>query len=165
MSSELTISEIDDLLGRSPTSIGDGFVGLGDPEGTERLGRALAERCASLEPTCLLVWERPHDLVLAHVAARALGVPAVRAFNLDGLVSFEGDFPPGRRTVLLADAFRAAEPVRAMCALAAQQGQQVVGAAALVDLQGPGTDELAQQQVSLSALTVRTAEETETSDG
>lgn len=128
------------------------YLALRDPDGAERLGSALAEQCRSYAPTGLLTWEEPHDLVLAHIVARTLGIGAVRAYNQDGLVAFQGTFAPTGRVLLVADTYRSAESVRALCSLAGQQGQQVVGAAALRDIGGPGHAELDQQDVPLVAV-------------
>jgi hypothetical protein len=166
MSSELSSSEIEGLLSRGISGNGAGYVSIRDPHGAEQLAVELARRCQAQRPTCLLIWERPHDLILAHCVAREMGVTAVRAYDSDGLVGFEGDFPAaGGRVLLLADTFSSAESVRAMRAVAEQQGQEVVAAAALRDLGGPGHEELDLLQVPLIALVRQTSNEAEARDG
>lgn len=132
MSAELSRSEIEDLIARGLNSSGTGYTALTDPQGAERLGAELARRCEAHRPSCLLIWQGPHDLVLAHIVARTLGTPIVRAHNSEGLVEIDGTFPKdGGRVLLVGDVFISAEVVRALCATAQQQGQKVVAAASL----------------------------------
>lgn len=128
------------------------YNGLQDPEGSEQLGHDLARELSEFEPTRLLIWQDSADIVLGYVVARTLGIPAIRSYDLDGLVAFDGTFDDGGRLVLVADAFRRAEPVRAMCALARQQSHEVVAAGALVSIEGPGSDELELQGVPAVSL-------------
>lgn len=166
MSSELSTSEIESLLSRGITRNGAGYVGIRDPHGAEQLAVELARRCQDHRPTCLVIWERPHDLILAHCVAREMGVAAVRTYDSDGLVGLEGDFPAaGGRVLLLADTFTSAESVRAMRAVAEQHGQEVVAAAALRDVGGPGYEELDLLKVPLVALVHQTPNEAEAHDG
>lgn len=128
------------------------YNGLQHPDGAEQLGSELASSLREFDATALLIWEGPQDLVLAYVVARELGVHAIRSYDRDGLVGFEGDFLPEGRVVLVADAFREAEPIRAMCALARHQGQEVKAAGALIAVPGQGTQELQRQGVQLVSL-------------
>jgi adenine/guanine phosphoribosyltransferase-like PRPP-binding protein len=128
------------------------YNALQDPRASEQLARDLAEELRRYDPAILLIWQAPHDIVLGFVVARELGISAIRSYDLEGLVGYDGAFEDGGRLVLVADAFREAEPVRAMCALARQQGHPVVAAGALVSIQGPGLDELNAQDVPLVSL-------------
>lgn len=132
MTAELSHSEIKDLVARGLESSRSGYTALADPQGAERLAVELAHRCEGHRPSCLLVWQRPHDLVLAHGMARVLGTPVVRAYDSEGLVGIEGAFSGnGGRVLLVGDAFSSAEVVRALYATAEQEGHVVVAAAAL----------------------------------
>lgn len=128
------------------------YNGLHDPQGAELLGSELGGLLERFAPTRLLIWQDPADLVLGYVVARRLGVSAVRSYDLDGLVAFDGEFGTGARIALVADAFRDARSVRAMCALARQQGHEVAAAGALVDIGGAGAEELDEQGVPLASL-------------
>ncbi len=109
------------------------YNGLVDPPGAEDLGRRLAEQARALAPTVVLLWEDPEDVVLGHIVARELGVPAARGYNADGLVGLVGSLPAAGRVLLLADAFRDPTAVRALRALVHQQGGEVAGTAVLLD--------------------------------
>lgn len=128
------------------------YRGLLDPKGSESLGTRLAQELRGSEPTSILIWQSPGDIVLAYIVSKELGIRAIRSYDLNGLVEFDGSFGGVGPVALVADAFREAEPVRAMCALAEQQGQQVVAAAALVSVEGPGNDELRERGVPLVSL-------------
>jgi hypothetical protein len=153
---ELRAVDIVELLGRgglaipeheadSESSLGAAlatYSALRDPQGAEQLGRVLARSLESFEPTAVLIWQFPYDVVLGFVAARELEVQAIRSYDLEGLVRFEGKFDDEGRVVLVSDIFRQAEPVRAMHSLAEQHHHQVVAAGSLLALEGPGTEEL-----------------------
>ncbi len=111
------------------------YNGLVDPAGAEELGRALAEKVRSLNPTVILLWEDPEDIVLGHIIGRELGVPVVRSYDADGLVEHIGDLLPSSRVLLLADAFRDLGPIHAMQTLIERQGGIVVGIAVLVEIE------------------------------
>ena len=128
------------------------YNALQDPRSSEQLGRELAEELRRYDPEALLIWQAPHDIVLGFVVARELGIATIRSYDLEGLVGYDGAFGEGERLALVADAFREAEPVRAMCALVRQQGREVVAAGALASIQGPGSDELEAQGVPLVSL-------------
>jgi hypothetical protein len=108
---------------------------LRDPEGAERLGKAIAERARHLDPKVIVVWEETEDAVLAHIVARELDVRAVRTWNEEGLVAHTGPLHEADRALILADAFRDVVPLRAIKAFVEQQGGEVVGVAALVETQ------------------------------
>ncbi len=107
------------------------YNGLADPAGAERLGQLLAERARSLEPSVVLVWEDPEDIVLGHVVARELGVRAVRTWNADGLVGQSSPLRAGDRALLVLDAVRDPRAVRAVHAVVDRDGGSLVGTAVL----------------------------------
>ncbi|MPZ87421.1 MAG: hypothetical protein GEU81_04970 [Nitriliruptorales bacterium] len=109
------------------------YDGLRDPAGAEELATELAERVADLQPTLVMLWEPPEDVLLGHILARELGIRAVRCFDADGLVSCAGDVGAGERVLVVADAFRDEHSLQAMVSLVAQRGSSVVGRACLVD--------------------------------
>lgn len=123
------------------------YNALLDPEGAETLSGLLADALAEYQPDGVVIWQDPHDVVLAYAVARRLGVSAVRTYDADGLVGFDGRFPEGDRVVLVASTFRAPEVVRAMCALVRQQGKTVVAAASLVGPAAAVVEELSDQGV------------------
>lgn len=124
------------------------YNGLLDPEGAETLSGMLADELAPHAPDGVLIWQDPHDVVLAYAVARRLGVKAVRAYDADGLVAFDGRFPEADRVALVGSTFHAPEVVRAMCALVRQQRKSVVAAASLVGPSAAVVDELRDQGVA-----------------
>lgn len=123
------------------------YNGLRNPEGAEELGDLLADRLRPHEPAGVVIWQEPQAILLAYVVSRRLGVSAVRTYDADGLVAFDGSFPPGDRIILVADVFRTAETVRAMAALVEQQGKTVVAAGSLSSLPGAASDELTAMEI------------------
>jgi hypothetical protein len=119
------------------------YNGLLDPPGVEQLGIELATRARELDPSVVLIWERPEDVALAHVVGRELGLSVVRAFDADGLVGHGPGIEPGSRVLLVADAVRDGHIVRAAWALAEQLEGTLVGTAVL--LATPALDEVADQ--------------------
>jgi adenine/guanine phosphoribosyltransferase-like PRPP-binding protein len=119
------------------------YNGLLDPPGVEQLGIELAARARELDPSVVLIWERPEDVALAHVVGRELGVSVVRAYDADGLVGHGPGIEAGSRVLLVADAVRDGHVVRAARALAEQLEGSLVGTAVL--LATPALDEVADQ--------------------
>jgi adenine/guanine phosphoribosyltransferase-like PRPP-binding protein len=109
------------------------YNGLADPIGAEELGRALAAFVRELAPTAILVWEEPEDVLIAHIVGRELSLPAVRAFNAEGLVGHSAGLPQGPRVVLIGDAVRDLTVVRAVRALTEKRGGSLVGTVVLVE--------------------------------
>jgi adenine/guanine phosphoribosyltransferase-like PRPP-binding protein len=107
------------------------YNGLADPAGAEQLGRLIAEQARPLQPSVVLVWEDPEDIVLGHVVARELGVRAVRAWNADGLVGQSSPLHAGDRALLVLDAVRDPRAVRAVQAVVDRDGGTLVGTAVL----------------------------------
>lgn len=109
------------------------YNGLLDPAGAEDLGGALAAELAGHRVDLVVVWEDVEDAVLGFVVARHLGVPVVRTYNADGLVEHVGPIPSGGRAVLVTDAPRDGAAARAVRALLARRGGELLGVAALLD--------------------------------
>jgi adenine/guanine phosphoribosyltransferase-like PRPP-binding protein len=107
------------------------YNALADPAGAEDLARRLAEQARNLNPTVVVVWEDPEDIVLGHVVARELGVRAVRAWNADGLVGQSSPLHAGDRALLVLDAVRDPRAVRAVQAVVDRDGGTLVGTAVL----------------------------------
>jgi hypothetical protein len=139
----------------SDATVSGAYNGLLDPEGAETLSGLLADALAEHEHDGVVIWQEPHDVVLGYAVARRLGVSAVRAYDADGLVGFDGPFPAGARMVIVAGSFRAPEVVRALCALVQQQGKTVVAAASLVGPAATVVDELRDQGVAHVTLVAR----------
>jgi hypothetical protein len=142
---DMTISEaaVQETLGRAgmvPTVGRDWpadasiprFNAFVDPAGTERLGKWIAERSNPMRPNVVLVWNDPDTSVLAHIVCRELGIRWVCAYDEGGLIESRGRIEPGERVLLLADAFRNDEDIKALVALSSMQGGTIVGAASLV---------------------------------
>jgi adenine/guanine phosphoribosyltransferase-like PRPP-binding protein len=136
---ETTMSEHQawELLRRGGTEQQDGsatkYNGLADPAGAEELAGRLAGLVRDLEPTVILVWEDPEDVLLGHVVGRELSLPVVRAYNAEGLVGHSAGMPDHPQVVRVADAVRDATVVRAARALAEQQGGALAGVAVLLE--------------------------------
>lgn len=166
MTEELLAADIIELLGRGGLAIPEDdedpesslgvalatYSALRDPHGAEQLGRELARSLHGFEPTAVLIWQVPYDVVLGFVVARELEVQAIRSYDMEGLVGFEGKFDDEGRVVVIGDIFREAEPVRAMHSLAEQHHHQVVAAGSLLAVEGPGTEELERLGVPLVSL-------------
>ncbi|MHB8620569.1 MAG: hypothetical protein ACYDAG_13525 [Chloroflexota bacterium] len=109
------------------------YNGLADPAGAEELGKLLAQRARDLAPSLVLLWEDPQDLVLGHVVARELGVPALRSYDQEGLVGLAGALPAGARVLIVGDAFRDKGVVAALRNVIEAHAGSVAGAAVLVE--------------------------------
>jgi adenine/guanine phosphoribosyltransferase-like PRPP-binding protein len=109
------------------------YDGLADPRGAEQLGAQLAQLARELQPTLVLVWEDPRDVVLGHIVARELGVSCLRSFNQEGLVGLAGGLAPASRVLLVSDAFRDTRGVLAMASVVEARHSDVAGAAVLVE--------------------------------
>jgi hypothetical protein len=107
------------------------YNGLVDPAGAEQLGRLIAEQARPLQPSVVLIWEDPEDIVLGHIVARELGVRAVRAWNADGLVGQSSPLHASDRALLVLDAVRDPRAVRAVQAVVDRDGGTLVGTAVL----------------------------------
>jgi hypothetical protein len=109
------------------------YSALVDPIGADELGRELAGRVRSLEPTAVLVWESAEDAVLGYIVGRELGIPVVRSFDEDGLLGTSTGVPERPRLLLVSDAIRDQRAVLAAKAIADRGAGTVVGTAVLRD--------------------------------
>jgi adenine/guanine phosphoribosyltransferase-like PRPP-binding protein len=108
------------------------YNGLVDPAGAEELATALASRVKG-DPSVVVIWEDPEDVVLGHVVARTLGLPVVRAYNADGLVGHGAGLEAGAAVLFVADAVRDPVVVRAVRALAQRDGGSLASTAVLIE--------------------------------
>ena len=127
------------------------YDALRDPAGAEQLGRALARSLEADDLGTVLIWQET-DVALGFVVARELGVPAVRCVDNDGLVAYDGAFGAPPAVVIVGDVLRDAESIRAMLALAEQQGKTVEEAAVLLSAPTSGAEELRLREVPVRSL-------------
>jgi orotate phosphoribosyltransferase len=107
---------------------------LQHPEQAERLGRALAERTRALEPTVVLS-PALGGVVIGHEVARALGVRAIFAERLDGVMTLRRGFILAEtdRVLVVEDVLTTGGSTRETMQVASAAGGHVVGAASIVD--------------------------------
>jgi hypothetical protein len=86
----------------------DGRLDLGaDPAAAERLGAMLAAVLRDVAPVAVVSWDDDvEDVVLAHVVARELGVPARRATLDLGRLAITGSDVAGAVVAVVATTFR-----------------------------------------------------------
>jgi len=109
------------------------------PAHAEALGRALAERVASLRPTVVLS-PALGGLIIGHEVGRALGVRAMFAERQDGVLMLRRGFMLGEmdRVLVIEDVLTTGGSTRETMQVARAAGGLVVGAAAIVDRSGGG---------------------------
>ena len=112
---------------------------LQHPAHAEALGRALAERVASLRPTVVLS-PALGGLIIGHEVGRALGVRAMFAERQDGVLKLRRGFMLGEmdRVLVIEDVLTTGGSTRETMQVARAAGGLVVGAAAIVDRSGGG---------------------------
>jgi orotate phosphoribosyltransferase len=113
---------------------------LQHPEHAEMLGRALAARVASLEPTVVLS-PALGGLVIGHEVGRALGVRAIFAERQDGILTLRRGFGLAARdrVLVVEDVVTTGGSTGETMKVAVAAGGHVVGAAAIVDRSGGET--------------------------
>ena len=111
-----------------------------NPQGSLRIAALLADEARSLDPSVAVAWEDLGDAVMAFAVGAELGIPAVRAFDMEGLVQHGGTLPATPRGILVIDAVRGAKAIDALSALLAQVGGTLAGALSLVDIGGAIAD-------------------------
>lgn len=118
-------------LGTDADTYGPTLNTQASPAAVEIIGRALAEVCRDHRPQRVAVWNTSDDAVLAHIVARELGVPVIRAAEVEGIVFFQPAASPGTRIAVIATAW---EPRRlqTILSLSASTDSEVVVAAAVV---------------------------------
>ena len=109
------------------------------PAHAEALGRALAERVASLRPTVVLS-PALGGLIIGHEVGRALGVRAMFAERQDGVLMLRRGFMLAEidRVLVIEDVLTTGGSTRETMQVARAAGGLVVGAAAIVDRSGGG---------------------------
>ena len=122
------------------------------PADAEVLGRALAARVAGTGPTAVLS-PALGGVVIGHEVARALGVRALFAERLDGVLTLRRGFALGAsdRVVVVEDVVTTGGSTRETIEVATAAGAQVVAAVAVVD-RSAGTVDLRVPSLTFSAL-------------
>jgi orotate phosphoribosyltransferase len=107
---------------------------LQQPKHAESLGRAIAERTRSLRPTVVLS-PALGGLIIGHEVGRALGVRAIFAERLDGVLTLRRGFTLAEsdRVLVIEDVLTTGGSTRETMQVAAAAGAQVVGVGAIVD--------------------------------
>lgn len=77
------------------------FDATRSPAAAERVGEAIAQRLRQFKPETLFTWDEAADAIIAHVAARQLGIRAA-LFRVDeGLIYADVELVRGRRAGLV----------------------------------------------------------------
>lgn len=107
---------------------------LQHPGHAEALGRALVERTRPLRPTVVLS-PALGGLIIGHEVGRALGVRAIFAERLDGVLTLRRGFALAEsdRVLVIEDVLTTGGSTRETMQVARAFGGQVVGAGAIVD--------------------------------
>ncbi len=108
------------------------YNGLADPVGVEILGSELATLLGDLQASVVIVWENVEDVVLGHIIGRQLGVPVIRTYDEEGLAVSAVPIPAGSQGILVSDALRDGQVIKATDALLRQAGGRLVSMAVLV---------------------------------
>jgi orotate phosphoribosyltransferase len=110
---------------------------LQHPAEAERLGRALGEQLAHTRPTVVLS-PALGGLIIGHEVARALGVRAVFAERIDGVLTLRRgfDLSPADRVIVVEDVVTTGGSTRETMDVATSLGASVVGAAAVINRSG-----------------------------
>jgi len=115
---------------------------LSDPVAVEARAAALAELLREFQPSTVLTWETPGNVVLGHVVARELGAVSLRCFDDDGLIEVDGGLAESGPVALVVVTLDRVGRLRAMLALAEQKGRTVVVVGALSALAPEAVEEL-----------------------
>jgi orotate phosphoribosyltransferase len=107
------------------------------PQHAESLGRALADRTRGLNPTVVLS-PALGGVVIGQEVGRALGVRAIFAERLDGVLTLRRGFTlaPSDRVLVVEDVLTTGGSTRETMQVASAAGGQVVGAASIVNRSG-----------------------------
>lgn len=110
---------------------------LSDPRGAERLGRALGDKAGRLGANVVLS-PALGGVVIGHEVGRALGVRALFAERVDGVLTLRRGFTlgPADRVLVVEDVLTTGGSTRETMDVARAAGAQVVGAASIVDRSG-----------------------------
>ena len=110
---------------------------LQHPRHAGRVGRLLAERCASLRPG-LVVSPAIGGIIVGHETGRALGVRAIFTEREQGVMKLRRGFAiePGERVLVVEDVVTTGKSTLEAAAAVTAAGGRVVGLAAIVDRSG-----------------------------
>lgn len=100
-----------------------------DPRRTESVGAELARRLPAIDNAVVVCWDVSDDAVLAHVVARELGVPLLRAGAIEGIVELEDALPAGATAVLVAEEFTGRTALAGLAGVVAHGGGRVAAVA------------------------------------
>jgi orotate phosphoribosyltransferase len=114
---------------------------LQHPSHAETLGRALGARLRSLGATTVLS-PAMGGLIIGHEVGRALGVRAIFAERVDGVMTLRRGFTlaPSDRVVVIEDVVTTGLSTRETIAVVTAAGATVVGAGAIIDRSGGTAD-------------------------
>lgn len=110
---------------------------LQDPRNAEKIGRLLADKFSGI-PVDVVVAPAIGGILVAHEAARALGVRAVFAEREGGLMTLRRGFTiaPGENVLVVEDVVTTGGSTRETMDAVSKAGGVVVGAGSLVDRSG-----------------------------
>jgi orotate phosphoribosyltransferase len=110
---------------------------LQHPEHAELLGQQLAQLARPLRPTVVLS-PALGGIVIGHEVARALGVPAIFAERVDGVLTLRRGFmlDAGARVYVVEDVITTGGSTRETMEVARSNGATVVGAGTIIDRSG-----------------------------
>lgn len=114
---------------------------LQHPRAAEQLGAALAEKFRALSPA-VVVAPALGGVLVAHEAARALGVRALFTERQDGVMSLRRGFrlAPGEPALVVEDVMTTGLSTRETMDCVRQAGARVIAAGALIDRSGGAAD-------------------------
>jgi orotate phosphoribosyltransferase len=110
---------------------------LQHPVHAEALGRALADRLRAAKPTAVLS-PALGGLIIGHEVARALGVRAIFAERVDGVLTLRRGFSlsAADRVAVIEDIVTTGGSTRETIAVATGAGATVIGAGSIIDRSG-----------------------------
>jgi orotate phosphoribosyltransferase len=129
---------------------------LQHPGDAEAMGRALAERLLALGATVVLS-PALGGLIIGHEVGRALGVRAIFAERVEGVLQLRRGFSlsPDDRVIVIEDVVTTGLSTRETIAVATAAGAKVVGAGSIIDRSG-GQADLGAPFHALAALSLPT---------
>jgi orotate phosphoribosyltransferase len=137
----------------SPVFFQKAFVFM-DPQRTERLCRALAEKArAAFGPIDVVVAPAVGAIIPGYEVARALGAKSMFVEREDGHFRLRRGFQiaPGERVLMVEDVVTTGLSSRECLAALARQPGEIVGAACLIDRSG-GAADIGHRLISLAAV-------------
>lgn len=153
MTDRFPVDEVAQLMRQGGLSISDPentkYDPSLDPGGAERLASRLADLARALEPSALVIWKNPEDILLAHLVGLALDVHWIAGSEEDGFVAVSGRIVPGSSVVFLTDAVREETPLIALRNAMALHGVALAGTCVLVGTEQLDTAEGVGRKISL----------------